>query len=210
MPHFTVKDASDRRFEGDFSIDTDPAYSATGAEKACLEKVDEILRTLADDQRQDQNQSNHIQPRLAAARLAYRKNVADQLRSIAEQFANGTMALDKARTAINEAANSFPKNRPDFAAQDKSDGERRFEGDFVVTATNYQWDDVENTYVRRIAEVLLGLSDDETADQTVRYSAARLKERRGCRKEVAKSLARSLRHFARVTPLPRLRVKKRW
>ena len=115
MPRFTVKDASDPRFERDFVVDRDNAYTPTDAETAYFAKVNEILQKLADDQRQDQ-ESNQIQHRLFEARHEYRNENVNQLRSIVEQFADETMALDKATTATDEVENNYPKYRPDFAA----------------------------------------------------------------------------------------------
>src|SRR5262249_55862691 len=193
MPNFTVKDISPGRFEGEFAIEPDPTYRLSDSEKDYIVRLSEILTTLADDERQDK--SNPLQFRLADARREHRKTLASKWRSIAQAFADGTMNADAAMRATAEAAQKYVENQPNLVAQDKVSGETRFAGDFVITATNYQMDDAETVYLKRIAYVLDALSDDEVADKGARYSVARLAARQECRNEAANSLRKEFEAF---------------
>jgi len=195
MPNFTVKDISPGRFEGEFAIETDPAYSPNSSEAGYLSKLNETLTMLADDQRQDK--ANPLQPLLADARRDYRKAEAAKLRSIAQNFAAGALNADAAVTATAEAAQKYVQNRPNLAAQDKASRETRFAGDFTITITNYQPDNAETAYINRIAYVLETLSDDEDADKAAGYSVARLAARQECRREAAISLRKEFEEFSK-------------
>jgi hypothetical protein len=193
MP-FTVKDASEPRFPGDFEIDSD--QTLTDAETTYLAKVNGILKKLSDDQRQDQEQYDDMRPGLFKARGKHRMVEAlGSLRSVAQQFAHGTMALDKASNATDDVENTYLKNLPDFAARDKPAGEARFTGDFVVASTNYQWDPEEATYVQSIASVLDTLAKDEAADKALGYPSGRLEARENCRTEAARILRKDFETF---------------
>jgi hypothetical protein len=183
MPNFAVRNATPPKFEGDFTIEVDHAHAATDRETAYLEKLNDVLATVADDLRQDL--ANPLQPRLAEARRGHSRASAAQLRLIAEEFANGKIDPDTALRATNDAGQVYARDRPDFAARDKSPKEKRFEGDFAVVQTNYQPDLAETAYIGRIDYVQDALAHDETADKAANYPVARLAARQECRKNAA-------------------------
>jgi hypothetical protein len=183
MPNFAVRNATSPRFEGDFTIEVDQAHTATDSDKAYLAKLNDVLATLADDHRQEL--TNLLQPRLTEARREHRTASAAQLRRIAEDFAQGRIDADSALRATNDASQVYAANRPEFAAQDKGAGEKRFEGDFAVVQTSYQLDAAETVYVGRIDYVLDALAHDEVTDKAANYPVSRLTARQECRKNAA-------------------------
>jgi hypothetical protein len=126
------------------------------------------------------------------------KNRTDEtakLRSIAQEFADGKIDGNAAARATIEAAQTYVQNCPNLVAQDKAGEKTRFAGDFAIMATNYQPDDAEGAYTRRISSILETLASDEVADKAAGYSGSRLPARQECRNEAATSLRNKFEEF---------------
>jgi hypothetical protein len=91
MP-YTIGDRQPMRLPGDFVVAPVPGYAPPAAEAAYLQKLNDVLQRLADEEADDATNTDTAQAALVEARRRLRSRAVADLRSDAEAFRRGLAA----------------------------------------------------------------------------------------------------------------------
>jgi hypothetical protein len=94
MPKFNVTDRAEPRFIGDFAVVVANGYTATQVEAQYLQRLNELLIFLADEE--DDDQAEDFQQSVLEARRRQRADAAALVRSEAEQVSNDELIAENA------------------------------------------------------------------------------------------------------------------